>query len=233
MRLGICDDEEYMRKRLRKVCEAIIEEKGWDFEIVEFATGEEVLAEKEPLELLVLDVELPGVNGIEVKEELQRRRAETIITYITFYDRYMRDAFGVKVNGFVNKYDLEEKLPQMLAKAMRLMGKSICLDNGIQSKDILYIRADHIYVNIVLRNGDCVVSRKTLSELEKKLSCVDFIQTHKSYLVNLQWAHGWNNKYMILQSDFGDIREEVPIAWRREDEVKKLYTKYVMKTEFG
>ncbi len=200
---------------------------------MEYINGEAVLEDTEPLELLILDIEMPGISGIEVKNELQRRKSETFIIYVTFYDNYMKDAFGVRVNGFVNKRDLEKELPKMLERTLRFMEKHIRLDNGIDSKDILYIRSDHVYVNIVLRNGDCIVSRNTLSELEEKLSCVDFVKTHKSYLVNLQWARGWKENYVILQNDFADVKEEVPVARREKERVKQMYHDYTMERHFG
>ncbi len=229
MRIGICDDEQIIREQMRDICEKVVAENGWECEIVELASGEEVLAEKN-LDLLILDIDMPGgMSGIEVKKRLQRNQRSTIIIFVTFYRSFVMDAFGINVHGFVTKTKMKEQLPKEIKSAILIMNDYITLDHGVRSKDIMYIEAQHVYCNMVLKNGECKVTRKTLDELEKELSEQDFVRTHRSYLVNLDWVCKKEDGYLWVGDRQENRMECIPVAVRRTKEVEAAHSTYIDK----
>lgn len=228
MRLGICDDEQEIRKQMKEICDEVIRENNWDCEIVELENGEEVLEEK-TLDLLILDIDMPGMSGIDVKKRLQKRQADTIIIFVTFYQSFVMDAFGINVHGFVSKGKMREQLPKYIESAILIMNDYIVLENGVRSKDIMYIEAQHVYANMILKNGECKVIRKSMDELEKILSDLDFVRTHRSYIVNLEWVCGREDNCLWVGDKQENRTESVPIAFRRKTDVKLAWEDYVTK----
>ena len=114
MRIGICDDEKFARQEVRKLCELYFDENKIEHDYIEFESGEEVLdysvKQDNPLiDLLFLDVEMEGVDGIRLKEQLLRQSMIERIVFVTSHKDKVFDAFGQKTIGFIPKppaYDL-------------------------------------------------------------------------------------------------------------------------------
>ncbi len=227
MRIGICDDEQLIREQMREICDAVIRENNWDYEIVELASGEEVL--EETLDLLILDIDMPGMNGIDVKKRLQKRQADTIIIFVTFYQSFVMDAFGINVHGFVSKGKMKEQLPKYIKSAIVMINDYIVLENGVRSKDIMYIKAQHVYATMILGNGESRVMRKSLDELEQTLMGMDFVRSHKSYLVNMNWICGKEENCLWVGDKQEERTESIPIAFRRKMDVKHAWRDYTIK----
>ena len=81
--IGICDDEQKSREILLSFCRQLFVDKE-NYEIKEFVSGEEVL-KSEKTDILLLDIEMCGIDGIVVKDELQNQGEEVDILFITNY----------------------------------------------------------------------------------------------------------------------------------------------------
>lgn len=103
MRIAICDDHDVTREALKGFCRDFFAGKKLrEIEIEEYASGEQYLAAEEA-DILLLDIEMGQMNGIEVKERLQRQQAEARILFVTSYDEFMEEAYGRNVFGFLKK----------------------------------------------------------------------------------------------------------------------------------
>ena len=143
MIIGICDDENVMREAEEKICRSIIQNYGDDIVQIEtFSDGKEVLEGE--YDILILDIEMEDVDGIAVKNYFQNRKKDTIIIFVTSHDEMMSQAFGVNVMGFVTKKYLDSQLPVMLDNAIKRVINTVNID-GIDSRNICYIQAEHVY----------------------------------------------------------------------------------------
>ena len=79
--------------------------------------------------------------------------------------------------------------------------------------DILYLRADHIYVKITMQREDEFVQRATLKEMIDQLPEGQFVQTHRSYAVNLRQVTRWDQEYLYFN------KMSVPVSRGRRREV--------------
>lgn len=138
MIIGICDDEAEGREQIRQVCEVVLKQMGCPAEIALFEGASFVLQTSKKPDILILDIEMPGMTGIELKEVLQSEEGATYIIFVTDHEEMMTEAFGVHVLRFVQKENLEDKLPEALAQAIR-MKRSNCIVHGTDSQKILYI----------------------------------------------------------------------------------------------
>ena len=96
MIIALCDDEKIFHWNVISLLEKYREERGLSFQIVEFSSGAEVLNYKEDIFLVFMDVEMPGMNGIETAKFLRQKNKETIIVFLTSHAEMMQKAFEVK-----------------------------------------------------------------------------------------------------------------------------------------
>lgn len=97
MVVGICDDHAEERERIYKVCEVVLEQMGCPAEIALFEGASFVLQTSKKPDILILDIEMPGMTGIELKEVLQSEEGATYIIFVTDHEEMMTEAFGVHV----------------------------------------------------------------------------------------------------------------------------------------
>lgn len=217
MIVGICDDDKYIREVVRKICNDIASRKGYIIEIIEYQDGEEV--NRNDLDILILDIEMPMKNGIKVKEKLQDN-GKTIIIYVTNHDEMMTKAFGINVMGFILKKYIQDQLPIMLEKTFNIVKKSIYIE-GINSDEILYIKAEHVYNKIYLVNGKEKLMRVTGKKLEEKLCEVGFLRIHRSYIANMKYIEKINKGEVVIS---GGIK--IKVSERQKTKVEDTFYMY-------
>jgi len=77
--LYICDDELIWQQKIRKICESVFGEKWAECTIVTGKSGKEVLAYQGEIDILILDIDMPDIDGIQVKNQLQKKNRNTIL----------------------------------------------------------------------------------------------------------------------------------------------------------
>ena len=169
MVIGICDDENVIRDKIEKIC--INETKKYceDVVIQKYSDGREVL--EKDFDILILDIEMEDVDGIVVKNYFQKRKKDTIIIFVTSHNEMMSQAFGVNVMGFVAKSYLDNQLQVMLDGAMKRVMNTVSIE-GVDSRKVCYIQAEHIYNILHLENETEVSVRCSSTDLEKMLEVV-------------------------------------------------------------
>lgn len=223
MIIGICDDEAAIRNRITRICEQVLRQTDSLFEILEFEDGEQFLSYEGTVDLLVLDIEMPKRNGLEVKEYLQYLGGKTMIIFVTNHEELVFSAFGLQVFGLVLKDQLEEQFGAMLQTAVRMMNQYVLVDGVVDSRNILFIRSERVYSNLILADGSSRLVRTSLADLEQQLLQVGFIRCHRTYLINAKWVDRFNGKTVEIQGN------EVPVSIRKLAEVREKYRKYCEK----
>lgn len=199
------------------------------------------------IDLLFLDIQMPGLNGFQLLEQLPERDFDVI--FITAYSQYAIQAFKAKaINYLLKPIDSEElkeaieewktaktkhkntkdqlnQLLQYLKKEGVLKSKiSVPVSDGyefIEVKNIEYCQSQSNYTKILLSNGSHLLISKTLKEVEKTLEPFFFIRVHQSYLINpnhLKKYHRRSGNYLIMQSG-----QEIPVSSQRQKLVTDFF----------
>ena len=120
-RIVIADDEKLERMALQKT---IRRRFGGDCQIYEAANGREALKihEEKQIQIAVLDIEMPGINGIQAAEEIRKKDPSCSIIFLTAYDEfsYAQKAIKVRAMAYLLKPYQEEELVAILEEALRL-----------------------------------------------------------------------------------------------------------------
>lgn len=240
MRIGICDDEKYARLEVRRLCELYFGEHKTEHNYIEFESGEAVLAystkqNSDPIDLLFLDVEMDGLDGIRLKEQLLRQRVIERIAFVTSHKDKVFDAFGQKTIGFIPKPPAYERIEKMLTIAREEKQENVELvfigyngkEQSIRLNDIVYFKASGSYTEIYSYASDMtrmeyfVISKK-IGEVEQSMEDYSVLRVHKSFLVNLANVVSVGEVIKVRNSE-----EEIPIGRKYKEQVMEAYASYI------
>lgn len=204
-RVLIADDEPLARQRLRRLLDALP-----DYQVCgEAADGDDTLhkvAELEP-DILLLDIRMPGMDGLAAAEQLSRLSNPPAIIFCTAYDRYAIKAFDVQATAYLLKPVRKEDLASALRRAGRVnrvqlqalarhteTGRdqlAVRTHRGTELIDLAgvrYCEADQKYVTLHHRGGETVCDY-TLKELEQAYP-EHLLRIHRNTLVGVRFIQG-------------------------------------------
>jgi len=201
MNICICDDEIHERKMIQKICEEYFREMEVLFQICEAENGLEALEKVGQIDLLILDIEMPGMDGVALKNRLQDEGVQTKVIFVTSHDELMPEAFGMNVIGFVSKEWLSVRLTRYLKLAITLHGRDILIEKTYHSKDVTKIHSEREYCNLHFKDGTTALIRSSLKDMELLLCEADFVQISRAWLINLKFVEKYSKKVVLVQGE--------------------------------
>ena len=204
MKILIVDDEKLARQRLRGLLEQLDDDHSI---IAEASNGREALESwhQNQADLLLLDIRMPGIDGLQVAGELARQKSPPAIIFTTAYDDYALQAFEKNAVDYLLKPIRKDRLQSALAKAVvfsrgQWQGIQQELDNEITRShicvhalgnlhlvpipDIYYFLADQKYVTIKTAACEYLIE-DPLKQLEQEFAD-QFLRIHRNALVSLR-----------------------------------------------
>lgn len=219
--IGICDDDECMREYEKRICRELLQKNFIQGELLLFASGEEMLGCETHIDILLLDIRLRGIDGISMKNLLQKGKNSPYIIFVTGYDDRMQQAFGNRVLGFVRKSDMEAELAGVFQTALYFIGCDIVIEGKYHSREIYAIQAQKEYAKLYFQNGENVSIRMSLVKLEKMLREALFIRTHRSWLINFGYVETLEKDQLVVSG------KVIPISVRFQKRVRDTYFTYL------
>lgn len=175
-----------------------------------------VLENRTDYDIYFLDIEMEGINGIELAEEIRRGNVLCEIFFVSFHENYVFDTFGVSAGGFIRK----QKLKPDLYKALQIIRKHelkeqfiavIQIKNGerlsVKPTDLLYCQSEGHYVRFQWQGEKNKFYRVKLDEVENALKGHDFLRVHERYLVNRKYIRELRMNKLYMANG-----EEIPIS---------------------
>jgi two-component system response regulator AlgR len=243
LRVLIVDDELPARERLQRL---VAELPGVEVAGTCSSGGDALpLIGKLKPAVVLLDIRMPGMTGIEVARHLSALEDPPAIVFTTAYDEYALEAFESQAVGYLLKPVRSERLALALKQAARLRGPQL-LGLGtpaaplaarqhvavrvrddlklIPVKDIRYFRADQKYVTVRHSRGEDLID-ESLKQLEEEFAS-DFVRAHRSILVAIAHVEvlervGDEEGYALrLRGE----PEPVPVSRRQLAELRKRLT---------
>lgn len=118
--IAICEDEKYILEELYENVKKYVKIKGLSANIKTYTSGEDLLKESAAFDVILLDMKLPGINGVEVARQVS---GKSRIIFITSYQEYAVEAFEVEAVHYLLKPVEEERLYLALDRAVRRSGQ--------------------------------------------------------------------------------------------------------------
>lgn len=236
MHIAVCDDEErareYFTKRIRRLYP--------DAVFSAFGSGEELLLSGVKPDILLLDIQMPGKNGMETAREFRRRNSRAVLIFVTAFEDYVFQAFDVEAFHYLLKPFEEEKLAEVLEKAVdrlaqlarlertraRREEKSLMITAGgahiaVRPADIVYAEVFNRKIIIHTLDADIEYYGK-MKELAAQAGD-GFYRPHRAYLVNLAYVRKYDAATIWLE------KGQALMAKQNYPDFVKSYLRYVQR----
>ena len=232
IRIMILDDDEMYLKKEKDITEQYFAEKNVDCTVTTYQNVEWFLLglNEEKFDMYILDIRMPGENGIEAAREIRRLYPEPVIIFITNFVDYAIEAYEVNTYRYIPKECLKEKLlqaydallPGIMEKEERyyIINKRNEVEKLAYS-DIFYMKKEGKYVIFVHRRGEVKI-RASLSTVEKELNSKEFIISDRGYLANIQHVMKMKGRDLYMRDGniitvgrerFKGVREAILNYW--------------------
>ncbi len=229
--IAICDDEKIIRERIIN----FINKQEADCRIESFGTGNELLAAGKKFDMIFLDIQMKGKNGIETARAIREYDAKAVIVFVTALKEYVFEAFDVAAFHYLLKPVDEKKFAEVFhnavkeiqkqprtqeAEAPALLIKAKNRSHMLKQGEIIFVesRANKVGIHTV---REVIETYYTMSKLEGELGR-NFYRCHRGYLVNM--AHVAEYSSDMIEMDNGD---RVYMAKEKYPEFVKKYMRYL------
>ena len=192
IRIAVCDDQEIVCENVRKM---ILHEEEYRYEVDLFRSGKELLEAGRKYDILFLDIDMEGIDGIETARKIRLKDKKVKIVYVTAYSEYAGKAFSVHAFGYLLKpvkktsvlkqvadalaYREEEQKPSPVLEFETSQGRT-----RLHTADIYYFEIRGRQIKLAAEKG-CYEMRGKIGDLRERMKDYGFASPHKSFVVNL------------------------------------------------
>lgn len=226
-RIAICDDEQIEIEKLSAIVAAWSDQCGSPCEIRSFASAEAFLFAYEDdkvYDILLLDVEMKGISGIELAKLIRADSNRAEIVFITSHFEFVGEGYEVDALHYLVKPISEAKLMEVLSKAAAKLSVEppyvviTCEGETIKlyESDILYIESFLHYLVIHTKGREYRI-KESMASFEGKLSD-DFFRVHRSYLVSLKAITRISRTAVTV-----DDKIDIPVARGKYDAINRAF----------
>lgn len=231
IKIAICDDENFYIRKVKEVITSIISRYKEGYEINEFHSGEELIncykKNGNRCDVVLLDIDMPGMNGIETAKKIREKDEEVLIVFLTGHEEYIKIGYQVRAFRYVSK-GVEEELKEAIEGIRKkLRNKRKILLQDVEGKSYVFSEKEIIYAETEERRiriyalGETFLVNHTLLEMHDILGKDNFYSPHRAYLVNLEHVAKYSGKDIYM-----DNGSKVMLSKRRCGEFKKFYLEW-------
>lgn len=233
MQIAICDDE----KSIRELIANKVLKQFSEAEIVFYSSGDELLLSDKPIDILFLDIQMSGRNGMDTARELRKKDKNTILIFVTAAEEYVFQAFDVGAFHYIVKPIDDEKFTNVLCRAVDELNtknmtekvpeeKYLMINNGgvhikVTIDDIVYAEVFNRKV-VIHKLKETIEYYGKMSDLEA-VAGDGFFRPHRAYLINFKYVEKYDASTIYLE------KGTALMAKQNYPEFVKKYMKYIQR----
>lgn len=233
LRIAACDDDEKERLRIAELLGRYREEKNAPLRFDVYRSGVELLEAREqiPYDLLLLDILMPGLNGMDAAKEIRLTDGETKLIFLTSSPEFAVESYSVEAYSYLLKPVTAEKLFPLLDRFFSEQRQSEQVLTLMRPAGVMRIPFSKLSVLEVsnkklrfhLQDGSVKEVNGALSELEETLlSREEFVKVHRSYLVNMSQIQSLSAGELTTYAG-----QRVPVSRLLQTQVRDRYMNYL------
>ena len=220
IQIAVCDDSQYWIGAISTMLEELQEKYHEEVEIEEYSSGTELLADYQAgqrFDLLYLDIEMEGMDGIHTALELRKTDNQLLLVYVSGHEEYLRELFETEPFRFIQKPIEKQRFAEVFCKAAERISS--------RKKEYFYYQSGKNIVKLAVQNIIYLESAKrkviihTVSDtreyydkldvVEEKLKGMRFVRIHKAYLVNMDHIEAFQyDRVALSDGTFLSISEK-------------------------
>lgn len=230
IKIGICDDDKNIRNEITKAIESY---KCFDYSLNTYESGEKLLEEGKNFDVIFLDIDMGGINGIETAKKIRKYDKAVKIIYVTSYTDYLNLAFSVHAFGYLNKpvkmEQIHSQLDEVLSYSVEEEQEPLefITSEGVARllpREIYYF--EYINRKVMLKTKEKSYTLKDkITTLAEEMRKYGFVMPHKSFTVNLFHVKSIKG-YDIFMMDGGII----PLSQKKSTEFRDEFNMFLEKT---
>lgn len=214
MNIVICDDSESDAINAQEIIKQTAFELHVKVEFDYYANAKDVerklLIKKELTDILILDIDMPEVSGLELAESLRDENKELIIIFLSNHEEFVFKAIEFQPFRYIRKMYLNTEMPLAIRSAVRVIeanrDKQVILntDDGemkVMISEIMYFETEKRKIAIYLQNSKKLITNKTILEVQEIINKENFIMVHRSCVVNANYIKNISNGVVTLDND--------------------------------
>ena len=228
--IGIVEDQEDSADLLKTQLIHYQKENGLDIQIERYSSGEKLLEKYNPeTDILFLDIEMPGLSGMEAAKLLRADYRDVIMIFVTNLAQYAIRGYEVGAMDYLLKPVPYAQMAMRMDRALYIlrnrMDAELVVNNikglwKVRSKEIFYIEVTGHWLYIHTKD-QVIKCMGSLSEMEKKLAGQHFARCGAGFLVNMIYIRRVSG-VMVLMDDGA----ELPIGRTRKKVFMNQVTEY-------
>ena len=239
LRIAYCDDE---LENGEKIKEYILQFSISTEEVIEydfFVSGavllEKIQREPDYYDIILLDMEMPNISGIDLANKLRELTAnDLIITFLTSYPEYMQQSFGVHAFQYLLKPISYEEFKNEIIRTIDYIQKddrnilvtdqNTGFETVLRLKNIVAIEKQkgNAIMDIFLENAE-INAKGNISDYEDILLKNNFIRVSRNSIINMRYIHSFFGREIQLTTG-----KKVEMSRRKVSDIKERFTKYMV-----
>jgi two-component system LytT family response regulator len=231
--IAICDDDNEMIQALKSAISSYSTSHAIEFEVHHFQSGEKLLESKLDFDLVFLDIEMGGIDGIKTAQLFRQIDRRARIVYVTNHSEFALESYAVHPFDFVVKPFVQERIFSVLDDLTRYLSENSEKDTVIQLKGEdgpLLLSLRNIYVFEYTGNRRITVYTQSekyqikgsLSDIFNLINSESFVSPHKSFIVNMEHIDKLNNFTLYTTNGI-----EVPVAQKKLKEFHNEFSRFI------
>lgn len=207
-RILLVEDDDREAMRLSSLLERYGKERGKEFQTKRLGSAFDLPEEAATADLVFLDIELPGTNGMKAAEELRASGLDVPIIFVTNLAQYAVQGYAVSALDFIVKPVDFAALTLRMERAVKAMDArrgqtlSIHAKEGLRifpARDLMIVETRGHDIAYVLRDGTELTVRKALREAAAELPSPPFIQASSGSIINMAYVCGIEGSKIELE----------------------------------
>jgi DNA-binding LytR/AlgR family response regulator len=206
IKVAIVEDDEKYAKTIKEFLERFSNENKVELALSHYPNGFSFLEANKDVDIALLDIEMPGMNGMEVAKALRKNDQHVCIVFVTNMAQYALKGYEVGARYYIIKpisyFDFSVKLQTIVSYIEAHKGNYIYIKTNdgiakIDASDILYLESEGHSIHFHTANG-VFTKRLTMEEAKKAIGSFNFASCAKSFYINLDYVSNIskNNVYV-------------------------------------
>lgn len=228
--IAVVEDDEACRVQLTEYINRFGAERGLALNVTQFQDGGELLENHRPdFDIILLDIEMPGVDGMSAAEEIRGRDEDVVLVFVTNMAEYAVQGYSVGALDFILKPveygTFALKLNRAVSRVKSREGTQVLLTTAegavrLETKQIYYVEVQNRILYYHTDHGVYKV-RGTMQGVEQELEARHFVRCNYWYLVNLRHVSEVRDNIAVVAGS------ELEISRRNRSAFLHALTNYV------